>query len=255
MRQSSQIMPFPIGQIWWLQTLLLLSLWAPVLFWLNHKNAKYNWLIIIFCIFLSTAQLLSDESLKISFLGFSFYKPIFYTAFYIFGFFYTTKKEYFTKSFVINYIIIGLAGSLILIYALDLNISYAIHCFPPDLYYALGSLFIIGILLLTKKYFIKITNTYKIFTFFLKFFYKHTFSIFLLHTFSIYFCENYLWFILPKEKNILYALIKFPSVLLITCLISIPFTAIARQLTTWSLSYFDYLKQLIIRMLCHITRR
>ncbi len=237
MRPSNQIMPFPIGQIWWLQTLLLITLWAPLFFWLNNTKEKYNWLIIVFCLFLSTVQLFSNEKMNISFIGFYLYNASFYSAFFIFGLFFTTKKKYFIKPLLALYIIVGLSGCLMLIYTFDLNISYAIHCFPPNLYYALGSLSLIGSMLLTKKCFIQIINRYKFISIVLLFFYKHTFSIFLLHTFSIYFCENYLWFILPEEKNMLYALIKFISVLIITCLLSIPFTAISKQLITRIVSY------------------
>jgi hypothetical protein len=228
MRQSNTMMPFPVGQIWWLQTLLILSFWAPLIVWFEGKNPFLNLLIIILGLCLSSVPLLQKGCLHINFIGFYVYDALFYTIFFTLGFLYAKRKEFFSTSIVATIMGGCLSGCLLLIHGLNLNVTYKIHCFPPDLYYALGSLFAVGILILIKKPFMQIIRKYLILSIIMDFFYKHTFSIFFLHTFSIYLCEQYFYFVLPVEKNMIHGLIKLQMVLIITCVLSLPYTNLSR---------------------------
>lgn len=249
MRQSNEVMPFPIGQIWWLQALILLSIWAPVLFRINEIKPYLNIIVILFCLGLGTIQLISSEALRIVFLGFNLYYPFFYTLFYITGYIYVTRIDDIKPYILFTIGILSLIGAILLVRYLRLNINYAQHAFPPDIYYGFGSIFTICGMLLFKNLFYKLIKRVFILSFSLDFFFKHTFSIYLLHTLAIYICEEYMWFIFPKEKGMLLGLIKFPVVLLITSLFSIYFTKLSKYITKKSNFFLDRISILYKRSL------
>lgn len=228
--QPSILMPFPIGQIWWLRTLLIISIWAPLIYWASKKNIIFVLFVIIACLILATFQFISGGNISLRILNVNFYQAIFYTSFFVFGSLYSTRIKFFKIEWLWIYILLGLILCLFFIIMLHTNINYAVHCFPPDIYYAAGSLFVIGLMLLVKKYMLFIIEKYSIINYILNFFYDHTFSIYLLHTFSIYICEKYFQFILPSDKNIKFAIIKLTFVVLFTMVISIPFTHLSSKL-------------------------
>jgi hypothetical protein len=118
---------------------------------------------------------------------------------------------------------------------LGINIDYAFHTFAPDLYYLSGSFSAIFLVLILKKKMILIVKKSKFIEYFLGFFHRHTLSIFLLHSFSIYLAENYGGLVHPQEKIVIYGFFKLIIVLIVTCVLAVPFTIISAKISRFVL--------------------
>lgn len=122
---------------------------------------------------------------------------------------------------------------------LNLNIDYAFHTSPPDLYYVSGSFSAIFLAVIFKRPFVWLVQsnmaTHKIFNFLN----KHTFSIFLLHTLAIHIAENAFGLIDPPEKTLTYGIVKLAIVIIITSILAPPFTKISKMMGTSALRIID----------------
>ena len=116
----------------------------------------------------------------------------------------------------------------ILLLYFKVNVDFRQHNFPPDFYFVLGSIFFITIILMLQDSII--INKIKLITRISSFFYKHTFSIYLLHPFSIFLSEKLFGLTNPESKDIYYGATKLSVVLLLTCILAIPFTKIANKI-------------------------
>ncbi len=68
------------------------------------------------------------------------------------------------------------------------------------------------------------------------FLYKHTFSIYLLHSFGIFISEKIFGLVDPDQKTITYGLVKLVVVLIITCLLAVPYTKVSGTISAFLLS-------------------
>jgi peptidoglycan/LPS O-acetylase OafA/YrhL len=232
---SAKMMPFPIGQVWFLFALVVIIIVSPVVFYLHKKSILYTFLIIGFTLAVSFLQLFYDVASRFGLFGKDFYRPFFYLSLFSMGFLYFTNMTLFSSKILLYIGIFSLACSLIFIKVFQIQISYLYHMFPPDIYFAAGCVATVCIMLLLRKSFtwslIRIPLLSKV----LDFFYVHTFSVFLLHTLGIYFFE--IWFdALFPVKHIWYGAIKLPIVLIITCILSIPFTYACSLIKTYLFS-------------------
>jgi peptidoglycan/LPS O-acetylase OafA/YrhL len=232
-RPSNDIMPFPLGQVWFLNTLFFITLVSPILFIIKDKNKYVLPFIIGFILILSGTELFFKVNTHITFFNNNLYKPIIHSSFYMFGILYFTGEIYKKLNFIILFLIFTFITSILLVNFFNLNIDYAYHINKPDIYYVCGSFTAISFTLLIKNYFIRIVQYIKIIRFSLLFLHKHTFSFFLLHTFSIFLAEKIFGLDNPSEKTVFYGLTKLFIVIFLTCLFSIPFT----RLSNWSVNF------------------
>jgi len=221
---SKAIMPFPVGQVWFLNTLLFITLISPLYFIFQNRNKHMLSFILFIIIVLSTIQLLLDIDAFFMIMDNNLYKPIIHSCFYIFGIKYIASNKMRDLKFMSGLFVLCIVTSICFAYCLDLKIDYIFHTYAPDIYYVTGSLAAIIVAIIFQEKFIIFLEYYKLIEKIFLFFHKHTFSIFLLHTFSIYFAEKIDSLVDPDEKSIVYGIIKLIVVLTITCILSVPFT-------------------------------
>jgi peptidoglycan/LPS O-acetylase OafA/YrhL len=228
MYPSNQYMPFPLGQLWFLQAFLIVSLVSPFLLRIQ-RNKMVKYFYLIFILLVSLLIFLNKKLVGALFFNERIYFPIFYSYMYFLGNHYGMNSAPFKKKWgvvigpvivLLAYISVQVAGS---------TPFYTEHVFPPDVYFLLGSTAIILFITSLQRYILAFINTFKILTLFSDFFFRHTFSIFLTHTLAINLVELTFFSIFPMQKNFLYGIIKIFLVLTLTALISIPFTQAANK--------------------------
>lgn len=227
-RPSNDIMPFPLGQVWFLHTLFILILISPVYFKLIQKKSMILFFIVATILFLSILQHFKNISHYFYFFGNNFYKPIFHSSFFIFGAIYFSNKfKKPSRKFLAISTICLFFLELLIVYLIK-NPDYEFHTYSPDFYYLIGSFCVITFLLTFKNRWVDIINSFMFIKNTLSFFYKHTFSIFLLHSFAVFISEEIFGIVHPSVKTIKYGVTKLSVVLLITCCLSIPFTRLSK---------------------------
>jgi hypothetical protein len=221
----NKYMPFPLGQLWFIQAFFIVSLVSPFFFLIQKKKMHYSYLIFILIV--SLAIFLNKNLVGCLFFDDRIYHPVFYSYMYILGSSYGMNSTLFKKNI---WIVVGPAVwvlAFILANVLGFTPFYTEHVFPPDFYFLLGSTAVIFFITSLQNYFLTFFNTSKILTIFSDFFFRHTFSIYLTHTLAIYLVELTFFSVFPMQKNFLYGIVKILLVLIVTVGISIPFTRTA----------------------------
>ncbi len=226
-RPSNAIMPFPIGQVWFLNTLFFIIIVSPLYFKLNNNSKVLLTLLMVIFFGMSVVELFYDIKQYFTILDNNLYSPIIYSSFFILGVLYISSLKFIKNEILMVYMLVPLFFSVFLVKLLELNVDYAFHFSPPDGYYMLGGFSAIFFFLLIKKIFVQIVNGISVLKIALDFFHRNTFSIFLIHTFSIYLYEITFDVIYPQEKTIFYGLIKFVTVLFITCFLAKPYSMLS----------------------------
>lgn len=223
---SHAIMPFPLGQVWFLRVLGIIALLSPIIFYIYNINKIIFALILCISLFVSSIPVVFNVIPDFPIVG---YTPIVYMLFFYLGPCVFDNENFRSSCFSLAIIIASIFVSVMLIKLIGVDIDYANHIiYVVDIYFVTGSIGAIYFCLLCQE---KILSLYKTMPGYLRnivdFFYKHTFSIFLLHTFSIYFVEKLFELIsYGKEKTISYGIFKLIFVLLLTVVMSPAFTKI-----------------------------
>jgi len=222
-------MPFPIGQVWFLHGLFIITLASPLYFMAWTKSRRALLAVMIAIVLFSSVQLFTDIDNLFFISHNNLYQPLIHSSFFIFGMIYFTQPTMPTVAPAAFFVCLSIA----LQQWLGLNPDYAFHIYAPDLYYVAGSASAIFLALFLKKYFLWAVQSNRVSEVILRFLHKHTFSIFLLHSFAIYLADTVLGLVNPQEKTIAYGIIKLSVVLTITCVMSPFFTIVSRKITEY----------------------
>lgn len=228
---SNEIMPFNLGQVWFLQTLVIISIVAPIYFYLIDKNVSYLLILIAIIIVVSTLRLFFRIDHYFGVGNHNFYKPLTNSIFYILGLVYFSRKFLIRNTTLIWIFSCCVVVSIAITLILNINIAPSSHGYSPDLYYIAVNLSVIAFVFIIREPVTNIIQRLKQLQFILRFFDKHTFSIFLLHSFSIFIAESCFNLVHPQQYFILYGITKLAVVLIITCSLAVPFTWITNFLT------------------------
>ncbi len=222
------ITPFPLGQIWFLNTLILIIIISPIYFKLYQRNNKYILLILTIILAISAVQLTLNVSQYLKIGNNNIYKPVTNSIFFLYGMiWFTSSKE---KKSLIMIIITSVLTCYILLKIAKLSIYISVHDYSPDLYYICVNITVISLILLMQKHILKVIYNIPLLKTILVGLNKQTYSIYLLHSFAIYITERYCGLIHPHKNFLLYGLTKFTLVLLLSIIIAIPFTGISHYL-------------------------
>lgn len=156
---AREISPFPIGQVWFLHTLVLLTIASPIYFFLYNKNSFYILTIILSSVMFSAIQLKYDIDDYFIVYGHNFFKPIVHSIFFCIGFIIFDKR---IKNYKTFYFFLSLAlfmATFLIAYLFKLNPDYAEHTFAPNIYYVTGCLSAIFFFISTKAAIANIYNT------------------------------------------------------------------------------------------------
>lgn len=213
--------PFNIGQVWFLHTLAIITIISPFYFMLIIRRKTIPIIMIVLTILiLSAIQLEYDIHRYFHIIDNNFYKPIIHSLFFILGAVYFSHQYVFPDKILVVTIFLTLLFSLLLVTILHLEIGYGSHTFSPDIYYVSGSVAVISLSLLLRKVIPKIINNQILLKNISDVIFKYTMPIFLLHSFSIFFLEEFFGLAHPKSNIIIYGIVKFILVIIITVTIS-----------------------------------
>jgi peptidoglycan/LPS O-acetylase OafA/YrhL len=218
--------PFNIGQVWFLHTLLLISLISPSIFSvIKYRKTRYLIFLILFLLSVSTIQLFYDIDNYFVVFGNNLYKPIIHTLFFTLGAWYFSGQYdcEFKRETYLSFFLGMVLMCILLVHQFDLKIGYSYHTYAPDIYYVLGSLSAIVLIIYLKNFFMYLASLNRIIEYALKALYIYTMPIFLLHSFSIFICEDLLGLVHPDHDFVLYGIVKISLVICITLLLSYPF--------------------------------
>jgi peptidoglycan/LPS O-acetylase OafA/YrhL len=227
---DNAIMPFPLGQVWFLHTLIIIVLASPLLFWLyRHHLAIFN-IYLMVAIVLSVIQLQYSFGSNLIIAGQNLYKPIIHSLFFCLGFLVLDIPRLRSSLFSCVAFSVFVSLSISIVKCFEINPDYGLHLYHPDIYCVTGSLSALWGLIFFQKQIVKIYAMLPLLHASVQFLFRHTFSIFLLHTFSIFFVEEVFGIVNPPEKTVFYALSKFSTVLGLTILICPFFTEVSSSL-------------------------
>ena len=220
----NEIMPFPLGQLWFLHTYILLFIISPLIFILFERSLFL--IIFIYSIFLliSTCQYYSNLFLGGSLFSQKVYDLFFYSTFFTYGTVLYSGEIILKKTYKYFLIIIPIALFILINDRENIELSLL----NKDILAISLTFIAAGIFFVAKDIILKFLLKFKIIFSFLKFYHLNTFSVYLLHTFSIYISENYFGLVNPPVKSVSYGLIKFIVVLTMCSLFAIPFTKFSK---------------------------
>jgi peptidoglycan/LPS O-acetylase OafA/YrhL len=226
-RPTRDLQGFPLGQVWFLNTLAVILIVSPLYYILFERKPRLASLLLLLPVALAAVQLVHDVHTLFVICGQNLYKPLVHSFFFIAGFIYFSTKHLHGKWLLP----VTTGGSLLiavgLVFAFHLRVDYSYHTFSPDLYYVAGSAAAIGAFLLCENMLLHICAKVRPIAWILDFAYRYTFAIFLLHSFAIWAAERYLGLVSPQGNFVLYAVAKFTFVVVLTCLLAVPFTRIS----------------------------
>lgn len=214
---TNDIMPFPVGQVWFLHTLLCICLLSPLLFIVYKRNTLLFTAILSCSLAISAVQLKYDIAPFLCLAGHNFFKPLVHLIFFCLGIIIIDTPRLRSPSVSTALAIACLVASVLLVRAFKLNPDYAQHTYFPDFYYVAGSLCAIWVFLLAQPLLMRL---YKLLPSPIhsgfNYVFRHTFAIYLLHSLAISFVEKQFNLVNPPHKTISYGITKFLLVLLVT---------------------------------------
>jgi len=237
MYPASSYKIYPLGHLWFLQTLMIITvLFAPLMFSFFKRFYFAPWLCFGALTFLATLKFLGLIVRDFSLCGISFYKPIVYSFFYVLAWFFLFDRSTFcgARFLLLNFLLFFFCLAFLLFKRQTFYFEGHIH--PPDIYFVSVSTLCIILLVRIQRWF-NLFFSLPLLHVFSKFFFEHTYSIYLLHTFAIFLSETAFGFLLPSTKNFFYGIIKLSVVLLLTSVFALFFDFFAKKLTKRFLIY------------------
>jgi peptidoglycan/LPS O-acetylase OafA/YrhL len=236
MTQSSEMEPFPLGQVWFLRTLLVISLFSPVYFWFQKRDGRLSVVLMAFPIVMSAAQMGCDFQPWLCFGPHNLYLPLVHSFFYIFGAVYFSSEVFRSTSRLAALCLVSLFLSAGLACCPGQEIDFYQHTKFPDLYYVSGSLAAICVILMLEPVLLSLCARMSLVASILTFMHRYTFPVFLLHGLSICLCEEWFGLVHPQGNYVQYAILKSAMVLAMTCIMAVPFGFLANVLTQYCLN-------------------
>ncbi|WP_165419278.1 acyltransferase family protein [Corallincola spongiicola] len=216
---KSSDMPFPLGQVWFIHTLILISLFSTVIFYISKCYVKILPLTVVITFIFSYVQLFYPLGDLFSIYGHNIYKPIVHSSFFFFGAFWVLnpKAKIFNYSGLISILFLCLA--LFSFWSLDLEFKMTKHVYFPDGYYVSFSFFAVFIVLAMKGVITKVFDRVNFIDRFVLFFSKHAYSIFISHSLFIFLFEKYI-LIDDSWPKLIEIVIKILMVILASCIVA-----------------------------------
>ena len=222
---NNSLMPFPLGQLWFLNMYLVMFLLLPVFFYIANRGILTVIYLLSVFIFSIIQHEISFINVDTAFIGFA-YKVIFYSFFLICG------AVIYNGLHIINvkfFFVLLLLFCVSLFYYADGDITSAF--ISRSVVAILSTMSFALFLTVFKDVFYSIICGNLIIKNLLIFFHKHTFSIYLLHTLSILLVEKIFYMIGYTDKTYIYGVSKFILVLGMSSVFAIPFTDVTKRIS------------------------
>jgi len=222
------VMPFPLGQVWFLHTLALLVLISFPLFYFSLKKKVLFNCVIVCSILLSVSQIFYEIGPMLIIHEHNLFKPLVFIGFYLFGALWISNVKDFevNKCFIACLVCIVISVGLFLVS--DASILMADHVYFPDGYYVFLSYAMVFLFLATKIQINYILDHLYWLDRFLIFVSKYAYGIFILHSLMIYLVEEYLD--LRGVFNTGFAIVlKIIIVITASCIFAVPLSKLSNK--------------------------
>jgi len=232
--------PFHISQIWFLRSLVVITIIGLPALILSKNNINYL-LIPIVVSFLITLFAFYFDFEKLFFLKFenirqvNLYQPIICMGFFFQGAWMFASKIY--KNIRLNFLLffILLFFALLWVRFNALSMKLGDHSYYIELYFYLLGLSAFFLLMSVRKMYSFVLDKFTILNKILLFFNKHAFAIFLIHSFCIEISETKLNLI-HVSGNLKLLPVKIIFVIVLSSLLAIPLTFVSKAIANKFLS-------------------
>lgn len=236
---SSDDMPYPMGQIWFLRALIVIIFMSLVIFPLTKYNPHTLLAPVLLSIALGAAQ--SFTSIHNYFIvnGFNLYQPLVNAGFFFLGAYIFHFDKLPVKALAISSGALLISGFIFRsIFSIELDVSES--SYAPNIYYLTLANSAIFLTLSLKSFIQYILDRARLLDSIALAYSKHAYSVFMTHSLMIYATEILFGWENVMEQPII-ALLKIIFVMLSSLFISVPVTwmtqKLVRKLTTsWSLT-------------------
>jgi hypothetical protein len=244
-KPAKELTPFPVVQLWFLRTLVIVIILSPLLFSVLKASRTITIIGVVLVLFLSLFQSNGLNSIAVRAMGLDLYRAMFYSAFFIAGAIYYGNKHFFTRKvhFIIFFLAMAIAILLPAYFREQTSLVY--HVEVPDLYFAATSSAVLLILLMAKDFLLDIADKISGISWCLGFLNKHSLSILVLHTLAIYLSDCWLGGSFSKGSGLVYAIVKVIIALSITFVLAVPFTLLSNTVGKWLLALYNPKKQAV----------
>jgi len=227
---TSEMIPFSLGQLWFLRALLVISILSIPVYLIAERNADYLLVPTAVSIILAYFQTYSDVQKYFYVDFFNLYQPIVNAGFFFLGSYLFIKKGLMGTKTLTLLLMGSIAAAFFSYMDGGLTINMANHSYAPNLYYVGLSAAIIFIVLLAKPLIQKFLTYFRLIDYFVLLYSKHAYSVFIIHSILIYLSEALFgWEDVMARPGIAFAKIAF--VMFGSLIISFPVTAITRRVS------------------------
>jgi peptidoglycan/LPS O-acetylase OafA/YrhL len=213
---SQELMPFPLGQLWFLHTLAVITLLSPLLFRAYDKARVALWLVMAGALLASIVQLRWNLAGHLQWGGHNLFRPLVHGLFYCLGFHVYDRARLRSKGVLWTAAAVSAAGSAALVAYAGVSGDYSRHVGSPDLYLVLGGVGSVSLLLLCSAGLVRLLRAARGGEAAVRFLFTHTFSIYLVHTFAIFAVEQVLGLGSSRRMTLVEGGVKLVLVLLLT---------------------------------------
>jgi peptidoglycan/LPS O-acetylase OafA/YrhL len=227
----SDTMPFPLGQVWFLHVLVIITIISPLFFILAKFRGIFILLPIVISITFGLAQNFDNIGGYLSLDKHNFYQIVPNMGFYFFGACYYAYKHKFSNIIILMLLSISILVAIALGMFVNTSNAMSDHSYYPDLFYISSSFVAILSFLLFKPLIERIINKLSVIKTILNFISYHAYSIYMIHTLLIFWSEKYYGLKGVMGSPDLAAL-KIIFVILGTMLLSIPVSFVSKKITT-----------------------
>lgn len=227
---TRDIMPFNLGQVWFLHTMILIILISIPFFSLAKRNINLLLIPIVISIILSFIQLYVPIDKYLISSYFNFYKPLTNIGFFCFGALFFYRKNWFTTKNICQLLVVSVATAIISNLYFSLEIRPALSAYSPNIYYVSVCYSAIFIFLLLKVPFTYVCDKFGALDWLLLFLSKNAYAVFILHSVFIHISEEFFGLVGVFGSPGL-AATKILFVFVGSCVAAVPVTYFSRLLT------------------------
>lgn len=224
----TETMPYPLGHVWFLRALLVITVICLPLFYLAQSKSWVLLLGLLFSAMLATAQLFYSLSSPLHLASFNFYQPLSCLGFYCFGAWYFVKiHEGNEPNLFLPLAAFAITAASIALLHPQVGLGLVDHTYAPDAYYVSLSMVAILLVLKLRRFIEKCLEKLGPIDQFVLFFSKHAFSIYLIHKLQIKLSET----VFGLENVINSPLLAATKIFLVvstSMILAIPFTKLSR---------------------------
>jgi len=223
--------PFSVQHVWFLQTLLLITIIAPLFFVLLRKKVVLLYLLMALMVIVATMQHYVDLGEMMTLGRLHMEKVLTLSIYYVFGALYYTRLQHVGMKLLVPGLLISLAVAAGTLVGLKLDPDLVKHAYSPDLYFLSSGFVAVFLTLIARDFIMKCVEMWEPFRRYVLFASRHVFGIYILHVLPI-FAFSYLFEVEGGRVTVMQGLLRFVVAFVATSILTIPFSRISAKIIT-----------------------